>query len=262
MEYKVVDSDLQNIETKTLRVTAKATELGTLTTGINGGLLFSAELAASEDGVFTYTQPSSYTDTLTPVAVQGDVAFTAGNLVFSTLTGDDTEEVGTFEIEAEGLDWYDNYTLRFHISEVTDEEILVSFSGSTVTDAGVTGADLEIARAADGYYDVPLDDLTGGTDLSLSITVETNASYVAGIGALIKFSKIEVIGGVGDSTITIPLSKISNEDIDATDVLMALNLTDTVLAIPTIVGENLVLTEALTVVDATDLYDLAIRLPV
>lgn len=260
MEYKVANSNFQNIKTKTLRVTAKASELGAIVTGLNGGTMFTAPLAASEDGTFTFTQPSSYTDTITEVAVQGDIAFTAGSLVFGTLTGDDTEEIGTFEIEAEDLDWADNYTIRFHIEEVTDEDITVSLSGSTVTDAGIAGATLETARATDGYYDVPLDDLTAGTGLHVTISVATAAAYLGGIGALIKFSSIEIIGGVGDSTITVPLSSINDVDITAASVLRAVNLTDASVPTAAIVGTDLVLTSTVNVVATSDLYDLIIRL--
>jgi hypothetical protein len=71
-------------------------------------------------------------------------------------------------------------------------------------------------------------------------------------------AKASELGTVTATTITIPLSAISAVAIEASDVLVAKNLTDSTAATPSIVGSNLVLTD--TAIAATDLFDLVIRL--
>lgn len=66
------------------------------------------------------------------------------------------------------------------------------------------------------------------------------------------------LGVVTATTITIPLEDIGVDDIAAADVLVARNLTDSTAATPSVVGANLVLTDAAIAV--TDLFDLVIRL--
>lgn len=71
-------------------------------------------------------------------------------------------------------------------------------------------------------------------------------------------AKASELGAVTATTITIPLSAFGPDDIAATDVLVAKNLTDATAATPSISGTNLVLTDA--AIAATDLFDLVIRL--
>lgn len=67
------------------------------------------------------------------------------------------------------------------------------------------------------------------------------------------------LGAVTSTTVTIPLADISTVDnIAATDVLVARNLTDSTAMTPSISGAKLVLTDV--AVAATDLVDLVIRL--
>lgn len=71
-------------------------------------------------------------------------------------------------------------------------------------------------------------------------------------------AKAHELGEVTATTITIPLADISDEAIEASDVLVANNLTDSTAATPSIVGTDLVLTDV--AIAATDLFDLVIRL--
>lgn len=71
-------------------------------------------------------------------------------------------------------------------------------------------------------------------------------------------AKAQELGAVDATTITIPLAAISEDAIEATDVLVANNLTDSTAATPTIVGTDLVLTDV--AIAATDLFDIVIRL--
>jgi hypothetical protein len=66
------------------------------------------------------------------------------------------------------------------------------------------------------------------------------------------------LGTVTATTITIPLSDLGFEDIAATDVLVAHNYTDDTKATPSIVGSNLVLTDA--AIAATDIFELVYRI--
>lgn len=71
-------------------------------------------------------------------------------------------------------------------------------------------------------------------------------------------AKASELGAVTATTITIPLADIGFDDIAATDVLVAQNLTDSTAATPSISGSNLVLTD--TAIAATDLFNLVIRI--
>lgn len=71
-------------------------------------------------------------------------------------------------------------------------------------------------------------------------------------------AKASELGAVTATTITIPLADFSADAIEATDVLVANNLTDATAMTPSISGTNLILTDA--AIAATDLIDMVIRL--
>lgn len=74
-------------------------------------------------------------------------------------------------------------------------------------------------------------------------------------------AKASDLGTVAATTITIPLAHIAYEDIDASDVLKANNLTDVTAAVASISGSNLILTAGgATTFAATDVIELVIKL--
>jgi hypothetical protein len=66
------------------------------------------------------------------------------------------------------------------------------------------------------------------------------------------------LGAVTATTITIPLADLSSDAIVAADVRVARNLTDATAMTPSIVGSDLVLTDA--AIAASDIIDLVIKL--
>lgn len=71
-------------------------------------------------------------------------------------------------------------------------------------------------------------------------------------------AQAQELGAVTATTITIPLADFSSDAISASDVRVANNLTDATAMTPSIVGSDLVLTDA--AIAATDLIDLVIKL--
>lgn len=72
-------------------------------------------------------------------------------------------------------------------------------------------------------------------------------------------AKASELGVVTATTISIPLADLCMEDdIVAGDCLLAHNITDDTYAVPTIVGTDLVLTDA--AIAATDVFDVVVRL--
>ena len=66
------------------------------------------------------------------------------------------------------------------------------------------------------------------------------------------------LGAVTSTTLTIPLADLSADAIEASDVLIAQNLTDATTMTPSISGSNLVLTDA--ALAASDKINLVIKL--
>lgn len=74
-------------------------------------------------------------------------------------------------------------------------------------------------------------------------------------------AKVSDLGAFTTTTITIPLSSIAIDDIEASDVLKANNLTDATAAVATISGSNLVLTAGgATTFAAGDVMEIVIKL--
>jgi collagenase-like PrtC family protease len=71
-------------------------------------------------------------------------------------------------------------------------------------------------------------------------------------------AKVAELGAYTATTITIPLADLSADAIAATDVLLCNNHTDSTSPVPTVVGTNLILTDAAFA--ATDLISIIIRL--
>lgn len=71
-------------------------------------------------------------------------------------------------------------------------------------------------------------------------------------------AQAQELGAVTATTITIPLADFSSDAIVAADVRVAKNLSEATAMTPSIVGSNLVLTDA--AIAAADLIDLVIRL--
>lgn len=66
------------------------------------------------------------------------------------------------------------------------------------------------------------------------------------------------LGSVASNVLTIPLADLSADAIEASDVLIAKNLTDATSLTPAISGSNLTLTDV--ALAASDLIDLVIKL--
>jgi hypothetical protein len=74
-------------------------------------------------------------------------------------------------------------------------------------------------------------------------------------------AKVQELGAFTTTVITIPLADLSDTAIEVGDVHVCNNVTDATVAVPTIVGSNLLLTAGgATTFAATDIIDLAIRL--
>lgn len=71
-------------------------------------------------------------------------------------------------------------------------------------------------------------------------------------------ARAQEIGSVAANVLTIPLADISSDAIEASDVLVARNLTDSTALTPAISGANLTLTDV--ALAATDLVDIVIKL--
>jgi hypothetical protein len=71
-------------------------------------------------------------------------------------------------------------------------------------------------------------------------------------------AKASDLGAVTATTITIPLADFSADNLEASDVLVANNLTDATAMTPSISGSNLVLTDV--AIAASDKIDLVIKL--
>ena len=71
-------------------------------------------------------------------------------------------------------------------------------------------------------------------------------------------ARAQELGSVAANVLTIPLSELSADAIEASDVLVARNLTDATALTPSIVGSNLRLTDV--ALAATDVIDLVIKL--
>jgi hypothetical protein len=71
-------------------------------------------------------------------------------------------------------------------------------------------------------------------------------------------AQAQELGAVTATTITIPLADLSSDAIVAADVRVARNLTDATAMTPSIVGSDLVLTDA--AIAASDIIDLVIKL--
>ena len=71
-------------------------------------------------------------------------------------------------------------------------------------------------------------------------------------------ARAQEIGSVAANVLTIPLADLSADAIDASDVLVAKNLTDATTLTPAISGLNLTLTDV--ALAATDIVELVIKL--
>lgn len=71
-------------------------------------------------------------------------------------------------------------------------------------------------------------------------------------------ARAQEIGSVAANVLTIPLADLSADAIDASDVLVAKNLTDATTLTPAISGSNLTLTDV--ALAATDIVELVIKL--
>lgn len=70
--------------------------------------------------------------------------------------------------------------------------------------------------------------------------------------------KASELGSVAANVITIPLADLSADAIEASDVLVANNLSEATASTPAISGSNLTITD--TAIAASDLMDIVIRL--
>jgi hypothetical protein len=71
-------------------------------------------------------------------------------------------------------------------------------------------------------------------------------------------ARAQELGSVASNVLTIPLADLSADAIEASDVLVARNLTDATALTPAISGSNLTLTDV--ALAATDVIDLVIKL--
>lgn len=71
-------------------------------------------------------------------------------------------------------------------------------------------------------------------------------------------ARAQDLGSVAANVLTIPLADLSADAIEASDVLVARNLTDVTALTPAISGSNLTLTDV--ALAATDIVDIVIRL--
>ncbi len=71
-------------------------------------------------------------------------------------------------------------------------------------------------------------------------------------------ARAQEIGSVAANVLTIPLADLSADAIEASDVLVAKNLTDATALTPAISGSNLTLTDV--ALAATDIVELVIKL--
>lgn len=71
-------------------------------------------------------------------------------------------------------------------------------------------------------------------------------------------ARAQELGSVAANVLTIPLADLSEDDIAASDVLVARNLTDATALTPAISGSNLTLTDV--ALAATDIVDIVIKL--
>lgn len=71
-------------------------------------------------------------------------------------------------------------------------------------------------------------------------------------------ARAQELGSVASNVLTIPLADLSADAIEASDVLVARNLTDATALTPAISGSNLTLTDV--ALAATDVVDLVIKL--
>lgn len=71
-------------------------------------------------------------------------------------------------------------------------------------------------------------------------------------------ARAQELGSVAANVLTIPLADLSADNIEASDVLVARNLTDATALTPAISGSNLTLTDV--ALAATDIVDLVIKL--
>ncbi len=71
-------------------------------------------------------------------------------------------------------------------------------------------------------------------------------------------ARAQEIGSVAANVLTIPLADLSADAIEASDVLVARNLTDATALTPAISGSNLTLTDV--ALAATDIVDIVIKL--
>lgn len=71
-------------------------------------------------------------------------------------------------------------------------------------------------------------------------------------------ARAQEIGSVAANVLTIPLADLSADNIEASDVLVARNLTDATALTPAISGSNLTLTDV--ALAATDIVDIVIKL--
>lgn len=71
-------------------------------------------------------------------------------------------------------------------------------------------------------------------------------------------ARAQELGSVAANVLTIPLADLSADNIEASDVLVARNLTDATALTPAISGSNLTLTDV--ALAATDIVDIVIKL--
>jgi hypothetical protein len=71
-------------------------------------------------------------------------------------------------------------------------------------------------------------------------------------------ARAQELGSVAANVLTIPLADLSADAIEASDVLVARNLTDVTALTPAISGSNLTLTDV--ALAATDIVDIVIKL--
>lgn len=71
-------------------------------------------------------------------------------------------------------------------------------------------------------------------------------------------ARAQELGSVAANVLTIPLADLSADAIEASDVLVARNLTDATALTPAISGSNLTLTDV--ALAATDIVDIVIKL--
>jgi hypothetical protein len=71
-------------------------------------------------------------------------------------------------------------------------------------------------------------------------------------------ARAQELGSVASNVLTIPLADLSADAIEASDVLVARNLTDATALTPAISGSNLTLTDV--ALAATDIVDIVIKL--